>query len=477
MMKKHIHAILFLWSLSIATLAPAFGQELKSKINTAYQRFMSGGKLPNGIAALTVLDSKTGNVIFNQNGTLGLPTASTLKVITSITALDILGPEYTYKTYLSYTGEIDSLGILHGDIIVQGTGDPTLGSDRYPQSNEETVLNKWVYHIKNAGIQGVHGRIIGDDLYYNGYDMPSGWNWGDMGNYYGAGISGLNWRENSIGVVFSPRNVGEDAPISKLTHSLDFVQIVNEVKTGANGTGDNVYGYTAPYSQIIYLRGTYGKDLKKTIEISVPDPALDLAYQLKQSLMSNGISVDSLMATTAKRLSNEGIALPTNKKELDVHHSPPLKDIVYWFNQKSINLYGEALLKSIGFISGNKTETDEAARLVAKYWEQRLNIPTSELQIKDGSGLSPQNRVTSLAMSKIMNYALDRPWFTDFEKSLPTINKMSMKSGTIGGVLGYTGYQTNASGQKVTFSLLVNNYTGGTTAMRQEMFRLLDNLK
>src|SRR5690606_16197015 len=142
MMKKHIHAILFLWSLSIATLAPAFGQELKSKINTAYQRFMSGGKLPNGIAALTVLDSKTGNVIFNQNGTLGLPTASTLKVITSITALDILGPEYTYKTYLSYTGEIDSLGILHGDIIVQGTGDPTLGSDRYPQSNEETVLNK-----------------------------------------------------------------------------------------------------------------------------------------------------------------------------------------------------------------------------------------------------------------------------------------------------------------------------------------------
>src|SRR5690606_23171686 len=109
--------------------------------------------------------------------------------------------------------------------------------------------------------------------------------------------------------------------------------------------------------------------------------------------------------------------LPAGKKELNVHQSPPLKDIVHWFNQKSINLYGEALLKSFGWLSGNKAETPDAAQLLAKYWEQKLQIPTSELNLKDGSGLSPQTRVTTLAMTKIMNYAQQRPWFADFEKS------------------------------------------------------------
>lgn len=466
--------------LSIVLSLGVQAQEIKNKLDKAYQQFLNSGKLPNGIAAFTVLDGKTGQVILDKNGSLGLPTASTLKVITAITALDILGADYTYKTHLYYNGEIDSLGVLHGDIIVQGTGDPTLGSDRYAESNEETLLNKWVYGIRNAGITGIEGRIIGDDTFYNGIDMPAGWNWGDMGNYYGAGISGLNWRENKLGVVFAPAAIGKPTPIAKFTHVLDStVQIINEVLTGANGTGDNVYAYSAPYSNIIYLRGSHGKDLKKTIEISVPDPALDLAYQLKEALRSNEIGVEDSLCTitTGKRLLNEGVALPQGNKELDVHQSPPLKDIVHWFNQKSINLYGEALLKSIGLISGNKPNTDEAAGLLAKYWEQKLQIPTSELNIKDGSGLSPQNRITSKAMAKIMNYAQDRPWFAAFEKSLPTINQMTMKSGTIGGVLGYTGYQMNSAGQKFTFSLLVNNYMGGATAMRQEMFKLLNSLK
>src|SRR5690606_550508 len=157
--------------------------------------------------------------------------------------------------------------------------------------------------------------------------------------------------------------------------------------------------------------------------------------------------------------------------------SPALKNIIHWFKQKSINLYGEAMLKSFGIISHNKSNSEEAATLLSKYWEQKLKIPASELHIHDGSGLSPQNRVTTLAMAKIMHYAHSRPWFADFQKSLPTINGITMKSGTIGGVLGYTGFHTNKAGMPVTFSLLVNNYTGSTSAMRQEMFTLLNSLK
>ncbi|NGM64656.1 D-alanyl-D-alanine carboxypeptidase/D-alanyl-D-alanine-endopeptidase [Sphingobacterium sp. SGR-19] len=454
----------------------SYAQSLKNNIDHAYQQFVKSGKFPNGIASLTVLDGNTGQPVFTQNATIGLPTASTMKVITSITALDILGPDYTYQTKLAYIGEIDSLGVLHGDIIVIGSGDPTLGSDRFNNTKTETILNKWVYKIQHAGIQHINGRVIGDDLYLNGNDVPSTWNWVDMGNYYGAGISGLNWRENKIGIRFSANSIGQPATISSTTTPLTGTTLINEVITGSNGSGDNVYAYSAPYSNIIYLRGTYGRDLKKVIEIAVPDPAWALAQQLTTSLSDAGIRVDSI-PTTGKQLLNHGIKLSDQRQALDTHRSPALKDIVYWFNQKSINLYGEAMLKSFGIISHNEATTQKAASLLSKYWEQKLRIPNSELNIQDGSGLSPQNRVTTLAMAKIMHYAKSRPWFTDFQKSLPTINGLTMKSGTIGGTLGYTGFHTGKTGTPVTFSLLVNNYTGSTSAMRQEMFQLLNSLK
>ncbi|MBD1435120.1 D-alanyl-D-alanine carboxypeptidase/D-alanyl-D-alanine-endopeptidase [Sphingobacterium sp. DN00404] len=474
MLKKTIYTILFLFIF--LSIHPGYGQIGKDNINNAYQQFVKSGKFPNGIASLTVLDGKTGQPIFTNNASIGLPTASTMKVITSITALDILGPDYTYQTKLAYTGEIDSLGVLHGDIIVIGSGDPTLGSDRYAATKAETILNKWVYKIQQAGITHINGHVVGDDLYLNGNDVPPTWTWVDMGNYYGAGISGLNWRENKVGVRFNPGIIGGTAAISSTTSSLTSVHLINEVATGPNGSGDKVYAYSAPYSNTVYLRGTYGKDLKKVIEISVPDPAMALAEELHEALTEANIPVDSLPAT-GKGLRNQGVHLGKPTKQLDTHQSPTLQNIVHWFNQKSINLYGEAMLKSFGIISHNKSNSEEAATLLSKYWEQKLKIPASELHIHDGSGLSPQNRVTTLAMAKIMHYAQSRPWFADFQKSLPTINGITMKSGTIGGVLGYTGFHTNNAGTPVTFSLLVNNYTGSTSAMRQEMFTLLNSLK
>lgn len=463
-------------AMVILSTQVSYAQALKENISNAYQQFVKSGKLPNGIASLTVLDGKTGQPVFTNNATIGLPTASTMKVITSITALDLLGPDHTYKTKLAYTGAIDSLGVLHGDIVVIGSGDPTLGSMRYTHSKAENILRKWVDSIKEAGIRHINGRVVGDDLYLNGNDAPPTWNWADMGNYYGAGISGLNWRENKAGIRFTPTADGRPATLAAVTPSLPEASLVNEVTTGPNGSGDKVYAYAAPYSNIIYLRGTYGRNLQKTIEIAVPDPALSLAQELTASLKTADIQVDSL-PTTGKRLQNQGVSVSGSTQELDTHQSPPLYNIVYWFNQKSINLYGEALLKSFGIISHNELTTEKAASLLGKYWEQKLQIPTGELVIHDGSGLSPQNRVTTMAMAKIMHYAQSRPWYNEFTKSLPTINGITMKSGTIGGVLGYTGFHTSKAGTPLTFSLLVNNYTGSTSAMRQEMFKLLNSLK
>lgn len=125
----------------------------------------------------------------------------------------------------------------------------------------------------------------------------------------------------------------------------------------------------------------------------------------------------------------------------------------------------------------NKTDTRDAAEILQAFWASKLSIPDGELKIMDGSGLSPENRVTTNALARILMSVKKEPWFASFFESLPVYNGMKMKSGTIGGVLGYTGYQTAQDGTPLVFALLVNNYQGPASPMRQRMFRLLDVLK
>lgn len=461
--------------LTIIALS-ASAQNIKTKIEQSFNNFLAQPALKNGMATLIVTDTENGSTIYEKNSQIGLPTASTLKVITSITALDLLGPEYTFKTQLYYTGEIDSIGTLNGDIVIKGSGDPTLGSHRWDNTKEDVILSKWKNAILSAGIDSIAGKIIADDTFFGGNNVPGGWIWTDMGNYYGAGISGLNWRENKTGINFEATAPNKEATIANTTSDISYLKLINTVKTGTKGSGDNVYGYSAPYSEQIMMKGTYGLDLKKTIEISIPDPAYDLAFQLQKYLAQDSIFASNGI-TTGQRMMDNGETIATKSKDLDLHTSPKMSEIVYWFNQKSINLYGESLVKMIGYISGGKTSTAEGADYTKKYWLQKLNIPANELDMIDGSGLSPQNNVTSGAMNKIMQYAITRNWFPIFQKSLPIYNNMTMKSGTIGGTLGYTGYHQAKDGKKYTFTILVYNYKSSGSAMRQSMFQVLDVLK
>ncbi len=460
--------------LGIACLANA--QHIKSKLNQSFNSFLNQPALRNGIASLHVMDSESNTVIFEKNSQLGLPTASTLKVITSITALELLGPAYSYETYIGYSGFVDQSGILHGNVIITGSGDPTLGSERYTDTKADLILKKWITALKKQGVKAIQGQIIADDRLYRGYNVPNGWIWTDMGNYYGAGISALNWKENKAGIHFQPGNVDDPAVLADMTSDLSYLTIINQVSTGKPGSGDNVYGYAAPYSNKIYMRGTYGQDLKKTIEISLPDPAFQLAYEFHNALQRDSISISQPPAT-GQSLIESGKDIPTVTTSLHTHRSPVLTDIVYWFNRSSINLYGESLLRSIAYLDGKKLSTGEGARSIQKFWEERLRLRATELGLIDGSGLSPQNNVTTTAMNKIMQYAIGKPWYDAFVKSLPTFNQMTMKSGTIGGTLGYTGYHTAKNGKKYTFSFLVYNYKGSASDVRRQMFAVLDNLK
>lgn len=443
-------------------------------IEKAYAQFESDSQLKYGLSSLTVLNAQTGEVMFSKNSNIGLAPASTLKTVTSITAFNLLGADFRWQTTLGYNGEIKN-GVLNGDLVITGGGDPTLGSDRFDQTKPEMLLNRWMEAIKAAGIKRIDGRIVGNDSLFGTQITPMGWIWQDIGNYYGAGATSLSWKENEVGLKFRAGSKTGDKTVLAETVNNPQITFVNEVLTGAPGSGDNVYAYSAPYTDIVYLRGTYGADLKKTIMISMSDPALNMAEELRKALTFAGIT--SKEATTSRRLNLLQQIYSSNVRVLDTYSSPKLAEVIYWFNQKSINLYGENILKTIALKQGKTASTENGVSEVQKFWKNKLGIDQNAIAILDGSGLSPENRITSLAMTSIFQSAIKEPWFKDFYLSLPLNNAMRMKSGSIRNVLAYSGYHKSSSGANLVFSFIVNNYNGSTSAIKQKMFRTLDTLK
>lgn len=458
-------ALLLLIVSSVLNLARA--QNLPSKLQSAYTKFAANHQLKYANFAFSVIDNKSGKTLFSKNENTGLAPASTLKVITAATALDLLGEDFTFKTHIFYRGEIKN-GTLNGDLIIKGGGDPTLGSNRWDKTQKNQILNKILFNLQQKGINRITGYVIGDASAWDTQTLPIGWIWQDMGNYYGAGTSALCWGENYFELGFLPgKTAGAAVKTDPKSAVYPFLEINNELTTGTYGSGDQVYAYAAPYSSDIFLRGTYDIDLKKQIGVALPNPPLAMAYDVAHFLQVNGYGSEDFKAQILPA-DNKGHQL------LFSISSPPLSEIIYWFNQKSINLYGEQLVRIIGEKLGKNPSTIEGIKVINDYWEKK-GIDPDALRILDGSGLSPSDRVTTLTMAKVLSFSRNQPWFNTYLKSIPLYNNQKMKSGTIANVLAYSGF--SGSGNEISFSLMVNNYSGSTTQMRQKMYEFLNALK
>jgi len=174
-------------------------------------------------------------------------------------------------------------------------------------------------------------------------------------------------------------------------------------------------------------------------------------------------------------LAAKGLQTPQIATILTTILSPKLSRIIYWLNQKSINLYAEQLLKTIAWKAGKLPSTENGVEVVQNFWKAR-GIDPHSLNIFDGSGLSPGDRVTTLTMATILQSAKKESWFADFYDSLPVYNDMKMKSGSILNVLTYAGYQ-NYYGRELCFSVMVNNFNGSSREVKEKIFRVLDELK
>ncbi|MGV3502962.1 MAG: D-alanyl-D-alanine carboxypeptidase/D-alanyl-D-alanine endopeptidase [Adhaeribacter sp.] len=450
--------------LAGALLLPALclSQHLSARLETAFNQFQKDPQLRNAISSLYVAEAQSGQVVYDQNGQVGLAPASTLKVITSISAYELLGKSFRYETRFAWQQQQDALLILPG-------GDPTLGSWRWKSTREEVVLQGLAQAIRRAGIRSFRSVYI-DNQGWNEENVPGGWIWQDIGNYYGAGPGKLNWRENQFDVVLaSGRQIGDPVQVVATIPRMKNYQLQSQLRAAAAGTGDNAYIYFPLQGSTGVIRGTI--------------PVNEKQFKISGAMPSPG---GQFVSTLGDTLSARGIKTPTKAQEaspgaapytlLHTVSSPPLDSLVYWFNRKSINLYGEALLKTMAFKSKGIASTELGTSLIRAYWQQK-GIAESELNLVDGSGLSPLNRVTTHAQVALLRHARQQPWFPGFYAGLPEYNRMKMKSGTIRGVKGFCGYHRGRDGRDYVFAFLVNNYNGPAGTLVQKMYRVLDELK
>lgn len=281
--------------------------------------------------------------------------------------------------------------------------------------------------------------------------------------YYGTGTSALNWRENQFLVYLSPgKTIGAPATIVSMDLPPPSVTFINEIITGPVGTGQDIDLYLAPDGTTGYFRGTISIDTAEnfTLGCAVPNASIYIADELRQGMgWSNQLPIKVLFE---KEING------THRTTLDTYISPALSEIIYWFEQVSINMYGELLVKTIA----NRNHVTLNS-VLPNYCEQEHGIEQTAVATLDGSGLSPETRVTTSAIAHVLyNVRKNAPWFPVFEKALPVINDIRMKSGYIHNVLAYAGYVN-----RKVFSFIINNYNSDTGVMRQKMWKLLDTLK
>ena len=463
-MKKAVWIICLLIYSSFTNAQP-----IKERLTKAVSRLVADEQMKHAILGISVLQSDKSEVIFEMNAQIGLVPASCQKIITSATAMELLGPQFRYQTILGYKGSIKG-GILKGDIQLIGGGDPTLGSWRYETTKDEKLLQQWVESIKQKGITKIEGELTCFNGKWDNQTLPGGWIWDDIGNYYGAGSSALNWRENQYDLVLeSGKIVGDKVSIVNTKPRLYGINLMSQLISANKGSGDKAYIYLPPTSQNGFISGTIPMDETAfTISGSFPDPSFQLLATLNAQLVLENLKPEQFSVVTDKEM-------PVTQT-ISVINSPSLDSINYWFMKKSINLYGEALLKTMAYEKTGMGSTEKGVELVKKFWKEK-GIESSALHIIDGSGLSPQNRVTTDALVKVLDYSRGRSWFNYYYDALPIYNQMKLKSGTIGGAKSFAGYHTSKDGTNYTVAIIINNYDGSSNELVKKIFLVLDELK
>lgn len=427
----------------------------KEQIEFGINKMFTDPVLRNANWGFVVYDPKTEKIITSYNETAPLIPASTTKLLTTETAFSLLGTNFRWNTQLEYSGSIDADGVLTGNLYVVGSGDPSLGGNRGGALSYGEIANQFLTAVRNKGIKKITGDIIIQTAIFkeNKSELPQNIVWLEQADYY--------------------LPVGTTQDINPRNEKL----IVNQSNNPFNQ--EKRYFYISPYAnKLVYadkFEGTW-------VKTKVAEPPAFLANKLRENLIKNKITI--LGKVTPKIVDRE----PEPREILSNYKSPTLAEIVDYTNQHSDNNYAEAILKSNGFQKLGD-QTLESGRIVVTDHLKSINFDTNGLNYMDGSGLSKAHTVTPISQAKFLASLMKSSYYKEYVESLPiagqtgTLKHMFLvnsngqifaKTGTLNRVKCLAGYIKTRSNKTLTFSLLINNYSGSVAQVKQRMEQLLD---
>ena len=458
---------------------------VKQLLQTPYMRGAS--------FSLIVKDLQTGKNLFVYDMDRQLSPASVLKVVTTATALEVLGEDYRYPTSLQYDGVIKE-GVLEGNLYIKGSGDPSLGSSHFaPRQNQ--FWDTWITALQKIGIRRIKGAVISDESIFDTEGASVKWLREDMGNYYAPGCYGLSVFDNLYKLSLRTGRVGSSPVILSTSPDVSFIQFKNYLKA-VSASSDSAYIIGAPLESVRYLYGTLPANREQyVIKGDIPDPALFMAQYLTTSLQKKGIIVEG--TPSCYRLEMEQRRWTNRERQTIVTtYSPPLREIVRVCNHVSHNLYADALLKTVGL--QYKTREHEVISsfgrgitVIKNYWKEK-GIDVFPLKMNDGSGLAPTNKISAAFIGDLLVYMATQSKVSEafvsslpkagvegsvrsFLKETPLQGKAFLKSGGITGVRCYVGY-IQKENKTYAVAVLSNNYSCSMRQMTKELERLLVRL-
>ncbi len=427
----------------------------------ALRHFLGSAELNQANVGVYMKNLSNGDVLADYRSEHVIPPASTQKILTSATALCVLGADFRFSTFLETDAKIEN-GVLKGNLYVRGTGDPTLGSQKI---GDQMFLYKWVQALRKNGIKKIEGSIIADASFFDGDAINPQWIFEDIGNYYAPGIFALPYLDNTMNVQLRSAAIGSVAEVVKTLPEVEGLQFENHIRC-TEITYDGAYVHGLPYQNVRYLtgsvpsnRGVFG------VKGDIPNPPLLLAKHFTNRLRESGIEVTeeaSYMTETDGK----------QKQLIYEHLSEPLSEILKEVNQNSNNLFAEQLFRYLGSKIAIPCTIQNSVVTMQNCWRNR-GVTLNKNYIQDGCGLAPQDAVSAQTLVQILAYMQRCKDKDVFVASLPVAGesgtlkgflsktqlqgKVAAKSGTTSRIKSYAGYITLKDGSTVAFAIIVNN--------------------
>ena len=464
-------------------LVPVFaGAQNTVPLSRAVSELSKEDVMKHGALSVSVYNVDKKTVVYSFNAQRSVMPASLTKLFTTAVGFEKLGKNFRFRTTLAYCGEIDRGGTLRGDLYIIGGGDPLLGSYRYRQTVPDSLFAAWHKAVTAAGIKAVDGRVYYDASIFDSHPVHDNWQWGDIGNYYGSGVSGLNFHENMFFIHFTPGGkLGYPATVSRMEPKALNLHVINEVTTGPAKSGDQVIVYGEPGSTIRRCAGTVPLDAKNfSVRASLPKPGQACADLFTAYLRARKVSVSGAATEALRR--------PSNMTTLLEYTSPTYYVIAQYTNMTSNNTYAEAIHRYVGYKMYGLGSSANGAKAVNDYI-QRMRIESSGVNLEDGSGLSVRNRVTADFVCRFLIEVSKASFFDDYLKSLaqagesgtvknllpglPSNVTVRMKTGSMTGVRAYAGYVITAKGERLCFSVIANDFDCTGNQMRTKLEKII----